>query len=199
MQKSKLRSVSAIIIGTLVAVPLLIFGFMTFQSVLTRASGAIPENVRSLNVTDKTAVISWTTGQDVQGVVEYGTKPEQLVLFAPEAVPVSNHRVTISLLEPGTTYYYVIRIGTERFDNDGVPWSFKTKADGASSVDGSEETGTEPPPPGGATGGAGRGGSGGSSNTPSTCPEENDCEVIRSYFGKGCSTADYLKCLRKQQ
>jgi hypothetical protein len=202
MKKSRLSSISAIIIGTVLAIPLLVFGFLTFQNVLTRASNTEPTEVTVLRTTDTTATITWLTGEDTQGVIEYGTSPSQLVFFAPEAVASTTHRVEITLLQPDKTYYYVVRINGERFDNEGVPWQFTTKQAGT----GAENAGTggqpepsgqqqnpqnpaQPPSNGSET-----------PQTPATtCPQTTNCTEIQKQLGKGCSTSDYLKCLRSQQ
>lgn len=201
MKKSKLSSISAIIIGTVLAIPLLVFGFLTFQNVLTRASNTVPTDVTVLRTTDTTATITWLTGEDTQGVVEYGTSPSQLVFFAPEAVATTNHRVEITLLQPDKTYYYVLRINGERFDNEGVPWQFTTKLPGGEAPSGTEVTPgqdvttapsdnpVQPPSNGAET----------PQNPPTTCPQTADCVEIQKQLGKGCSTSDYLKCLRSQQ
>jgi hypothetical protein len=201
MKRSKLSSVSAIIIGTVLAIPLLVFGFLTFQNVLTRASNIEPTEVSVLRTTDTTATITWLTGEDTQGVIEYGTSPSQLVFFAPEAVATTNHRVEITLLQPDKTYYYILRINGERFDNEGVPWQFTTKLPGAGAVQETKGTpGGEKPVTDGQQGTTGQPVNG--SETPqkpaTTCPQTKNCADIQKQLGKGCSTSDYLKCLRSQ-
>jgi hypothetical protein len=39
-----------------------------------------------------------------------------------------NHNLTLSPHKANTNYYFRIRVGDEVFDNNGIPYSFKTKA-----------------------------------------------------------------------
>ena len=204
MARVKGSSVAAIILGSIITVPLLIFGFLTFQSVLTRASNQVPENVRATNTTDTSVIIAWTTGEETTGIIEYGTNPAQLVKFAPEVEPVTDHRVPITLLEPATTYYYVIRVGDELYDNDGIPFQFRTLGAGEEEnppdvQDGIQSDPSNPNAPDPAASGSGGNTLPVSTPANAACPVTTDCEQIRSLFGKGCSTTDYLKCIRGQQ
>ncbi len=240
MKKTRISSVAAIVIGALVTMPLLIFGFMNIQSALTRASNMVPENVQVAQVADTSVVVVWTTGIETQGIIEYGTEPDALIKFAPEAVVTTDHQVKISLLEPATTYYYRIRIGTDTYDNDGVPFSFTTaggdtgEETGTEELPGAGESSDEPIPgtdvlPGELNGDPGAGGSapgpggagennggqppadqpGNGQNLPQeratppietgTCPETDNCADIQENLGRGCSSADYLRCIRQQE
>lgn len=201
MAKVKGSSVAAIILGSIITVPLLIFGFLTFQSVLTRASNQVPTDVRAVQATDTSATITWTTGEETTGIIEYGTNPTQLIKFAPEVEATTNHRVAITLLEPATTYYYVIRIGDELYNNDGIPWQFRTLGEGESEDGEQPAGGTQQTQPGAQNPESSSGGNTLPVTTPANaaCPVTNDCEQIRSLFGKGCATSDYLKCIRAQQ
>lgn len=129
MKKLKLTRVTAIIIGVLIAVPLLIFGFLTYFGVFSRASSQAPVDLIVTKITTQSATISWTTDQETQGTIEYGTSATQLTFFSPEPVKTQQHSVDLTLLTPGTTHFFVIRIGDQVYDNAGVPWSFTTKAD----------------------------------------------------------------------
>jgi len=77
----------------------------------------------------KTATITWTSNKESMGKVEYGTTAASLVLMSAESSMAMDHRVLLSSLQPGKTYHYRIRIGEEIFDNGGIPYNFKTKAD----------------------------------------------------------------------
>jgi hypothetical protein len=50
-----------------------------------------------------------------------------LLLRALENQPSTTHRVVLSPLKEETTYYFRIRVGEEIYDNNGIPYSFKTK------------------------------------------------------------------------
>lgn len=127
MKKPRLTKVTAIVVGALIAIPTIIVFFLMSQGLFARASGSAPEGVRISQITSSGAVVNWTTGQDTQGVIQYGTAPALQNLVAAETIQSTIHRVELSTLKPATTYYFTIRIGEEVYDNGGVPWSFTTK------------------------------------------------------------------------
>jgi hypothetical protein len=102
-------------------------GVRTAKTYLSGASGGKePQNVR-VEADVKSATVSWQTDNEVQGTVEYGTTPASLLLRALENQPGTTHRVVLSPLKSETTYYFRLRIDDEIFDNNGIPYSFKTK------------------------------------------------------------------------
>jgi hypothetical protein len=228
MKRTKVSSVAAILIGALVTVPLLVVGFMQISDVITRATNSVPENIRVSNITETSAEVSWETGIQTQGIVEYGSEPDQMVKFAPEAVQTTNHNVRVTLLDPGTTYYFRIRVGTDTYDNDGVPYTFTTAADGegtapdqemappgAASQDNPEDdlllpddpftddpaAESEPRSPDTPSQQQDQGG--GADELPeqpaASCPQTTDCAQIQELLGKECSSSDYLRCVRQQE
>ena len=219
MGEKKLKIIS-IVLGVIIGLLLIFFGFTIVQRILTRAEDIAPRDVVISEVSENSAKISWTTGIETQGVVEYGTSPTSLNFFAPEAKKTKEHEVDLTLLTPKTTYYFQIRIGDKKFDNGGVPWTFTTKGKGEGQgglVITPTPISTVILPPNSPTPASscpytdcaeirsnlGRGCSmsdyikkgcveGTSTPTPSAC-NFTDCEEIKSNFGKGCSTADYIK------
>ncbi len=91
------------------------------------AAGTEPKSVRA-QPDVKSASISWQTEKESQGVVEYGTTPASLLLRALETQPSTVHRVVLSPLKESTTYYFRVRVGETIYDNNGIPYSFKTKS-----------------------------------------------------------------------
>lgn len=134
MQKLKLTRVTAIVIGVVISLVVIAGGLFTYLQVFSRASNNAPQDVRITAITSQSAIISWSTDADTQGTIEYGTTPAEMGFYAPEASSGTTHRVELTLLQPDTTHYFIIRIGDNVFDNAGVPWSFTTKA-----VEGEEE------------------------------------------------------------
>jgi hypothetical protein len=126
--KFSLKTVIIIVILLLVGV-LGVFGISTARTYLSGASADLaPKNVLGKGNEDgKSATITWTTDKETMGVVEYGTTPASLLLRAPESSQSTSHSVVLSPLKAGTNYYFRIRIGEEVFDNNGIPYSFKTK------------------------------------------------------------------------
>jgi len=185
----KITKITAVVIGIIIFIGLLI---LTFQLIGARAADSEPRDVVVSNIEKNSVKLSWATGADTQGVVEYGTTPTALNFFAPEATKGKTHTLDLTLLSPNTTYYFDIRVGEKKYDNGGVPWTFTTKNTDAS-------VGTLSPTPTTAV-------TGSASPTPiqtlkisdgsENCTETN-CDAIKAKFGKGCSTQDYLKCINK--
>jgi len=107
---------------------LIVVGLKTAKTFLSgAASGCDPTGVRA-QADSGSATVSWQTEKECQGVVEYGTTPASLLLRALETQPTTVHRVTLAPLKENTTYYFRIRVGEEIYDNNGIPYSFKTTA-----------------------------------------------------------------------
>jgi len=87
-----------------------------------------PENIQIVNITEKSATLTWTTSKATQGIVNYGISPTNLTLVQPENSPAINHQVNLTNLLPATTYFFTIKIGNQTFDNNGQPFTFTTKS-----------------------------------------------------------------------
>lgn len=199
-----IRKVLAMAIGGIVSVVLAYLVFGMVQGRLTRANDEAPQQVQITNVTGTTATISWKTPIEADGgVIQYGVSPASLGSFAPiEGEKSLNHSVDLSLLTPATTYYFQIVYGEDRvYDNGGAPWTFVTKGDDALDTSGInlQNSAAVPSPtpaqaivvptsvPAATTG---------TSTTSSSC-NYSDCDTIKSKLGQGCSTQEYMQCLRK--
>ena len=127
MKKISFKSIIIVVILLLVGV-LGVLGINTAKTYMSGASaGSIPKGVVGTPSEDgRSAIISWSSDKATMGVVEYGTTPASLLLRAIESAEASSHQVMISPLKPGVSYYFRIRVGDEVFDNNGIPWSFKT-------------------------------------------------------------------------
>lgn len=189
IQNNKLTKIAAIGIGVIIAILLIVMSVGLFQQVFTRASDVEPRDVVISDISENTAKATWSTGIETQGVIEYGTSPTALNFFAPESNKTKAHSVDLTLLSPSTTYYFQIRIGDKKYDNGGVPWTFTTKGKEKPVVPTAKPTSaTLPspvqtiiiPPPAEAL----------------VC-NETDCQKIKDRLGKGCTTQDYFKCIRK--
>ncbi len=210
MNNSKLAKIASITLGVIISILLLVMGFKVLSGVFTRATDYEPRDVVISNIDQNSARISWTTGVETQGVIEYGTSPTSLSFFAPEAQKTKNHFVDLTLLSPASTYYFQIRIGDKKYDNGGVPWSFTTKGTERSQSPNlaSSPTPTLTPPAiptlsenqtitltptpiqslqiPNETG----------TTTTQVCAE-TDCAKIKEKLGEGCTTQDYFRCLKK--
>lgn len=107
-------------LGLVVLFGLVVFGIVKYavpwvQSWDTGSPSGTPEaiplaieNVATLSVTDSSAVITWNTSVETTGRVEYGLTAEYGSNTAATEDLSTSHEVTLSGLEPGTTYYYMI-------------------------------------------------------------------------------------------
>ena len=184
----KLKKYLPIGIGALISVVILVLAFGVLQNFFTRASGEIPQNVVVSELTENQAKITWNTDVETQGLVNYGTSPNTLSFPAPETIRTQQHSVALTLLSPGTTYYFDIQVGDKKYDNGGIPWTFTTKEIQKTqpSTIQTEPTVIEEDE---------------STPTPTivedrTCEETTDCEAIKAKLGKGCTTQDYFKCVK---
>ncbi len=181
-----IKKILAIVIGIVLFIVLVYFGFKIFG---TRAADYEPRDVVVSNIEKNSVKISWATGVDTQGVVEYGTTPTALNFFAPEAQKGRSHSLDLTLLSPSSTYYFQVRIGDQKYDNGGVPWTFTTKGAEKSmtvpTLSPTSSASTQPTPIQKLQ-----------IDTGAGCTE-TDCDKIKEKLGKGCSTQDYFKCLMK--
>jgi len=134
IDNKQLTKIASIGIGAVLAITLVVIGFKIIQGVFTKAADIVPRDIVINGIGENGAKIAWTTDQDSQAVIEYGTSPTSLNFFAPESQKTKNHTLDMSLLSPATTYYFQIRIGDKKYDNSGVPWTFTTKAKGVADV-----------------------------------------------------------------
>jgi hypothetical protein len=140
--KGSLKTIIVMVILLLVGV----LGVLGMNTIKTFVGGATadfaPENVLATPAGDG-AVITWKSLKPCRVFVEYGSTPASLLLRFPDRNTLSSqslssdHRIEIANLKGGTNYYFRIRAGEsaensnewEVFDNNGIPYSFKTKGE----------------------------------------------------------------------
>jgi hypothetical protein len=88
-------------------------------------TGPVISNLTATPNPDGTALIEWTTDEPADSRVDYGTTTGSLSLHVSSGTPVTSHSLLLAGLTPNTTYYYR-----------------------ATSVDGANNSATEPSPPG---------------------------------------------------
>lgn len=172
-----------IIMVILVLVGILgVLGVNTVRTMVgSAAAGVEPKNVLAKSGEDgRSGVVSWATDKPCMAVVEYGTTPASLLLRSVENESVADHRVSLTPLKAGVNYYFRIRVGEEIYDNNGIPFSFKTKE---------SEVALEPSPtvvvPTVAT------------VSPTVAGETSSCDRQTDYnFDGRVNSLDYLECMK---
>lgn len=187
MKSGKVSLKTVIVMTILALVGVLSFlGMGAAKTYLSGASaGSEPKSVLATPSEDgKSVTITWQTDKAVQAVVEYGTTPASLLLRSLESDSSTAHKVSISPLKGGTSYYFRIRVGEEVYDNSGIPFSFKTKG----STGGSAGAGTPVQMPTAA-------------QRPTTSPavvptSSSGCTRTTDYNGDGVvNSIDFIKCV----
>jgi beta-lactamase superfamily II metal-dependent hydrolase len=86
--------------------------------------------VQETSITTDSAVIEWTTDEDSDSVVEYGTSSGNYTDSESDASMVTAHSISLSGLSPDTTYYYVVK-STDAAQNTATSaeYSFTTDPD----------------------------------------------------------------------
>ena len=62
----------------------------------------------NVSTTDKSATISWNTNSNAATIVKFGTDANNLAQVKKQAGGARDHQVTLSGLQPGTTYFFAI-------------------------------------------------------------------------------------------
>ncbi len=195
MENKKLIKIASIVIGVILSVLVVIVGFNLIQNVFTRASDVEPRDVLVTEKTENSAKITWSTGQETEGVVQYGLSPTSLnSVGQPETRKSTAHTVTLTLLSPGTTYYFQISAGGKTYDNGGVPWTFATLDKKQSATPQQPLISPTVVPTSVLL----------ATPTPivspvAACAEASgtNCAAVKAKLGKGCSTQDYFRCVHK--
>ena len=124
--KSSIKTIVVLVILLLVGV-LGVLGMNTVKTYMSGASAGSEPKVVKVVPSDRSAQISWVSDKATMGVLEYGTTPASLLLRSLETSATTSHFVEIKPLKANVSYYFRIRVGDEVYDNNGIPWSFKTK------------------------------------------------------------------------
>lgn len=119
--KKSLPAKNIILVGVLLLILAgAILSFGKVRSFLSQAEGSCaPDGLVETNLTANSVEITFQTAEACQAEVAYGVSSEAMLLQVPEAMASLNHRVRLSPLLPGTTYYYQVvaegkKMGTAR-------------------------------------------------------------------------------------
>jgi len=190
-----MKKVLAIGIGVVLGIIVIFLGFTLLQNVFGRATDVKPQDVVIASVTENSAKVTWTTAQESLSNIEYGTSPTALSFSAPETEKTKSHSVGLTLLSKSTTYYFQIAVGDQKYDNGGIPWTFTTK----NAADTQTETLPVASPTAALTVVPTASPTAALSPTATVTGTCNfaKCDDMKANFGKGCTTQDYFKCVRK--
>ena len=88
-----------------------------------------PKDIRVTNITDSSVTISWTTDKETFGFVAWGDSQgntNKILKNGDESQKIYSHFLSLTGLQPNTTYFYKINSDGNNFDNGGIPWQFTT-------------------------------------------------------------------------
>ncbi len=106
----------------------------SYTELRSKASvGETPDGVQISNITDTSFTVSYTTKEQVTGVINYGSDSKfgQVVLDDRDRETGKSssrqvHYITISRLDPGTKYYFTVQSGGVEFLNNNQPYEVTT-------------------------------------------------------------------------
>jgi hypothetical protein len=108
------KSVIVVVVLILVLAGL-VAGFGKIRTFISDAQGSCePESLAETNLTPSSVEIVFQTGKACQIEVAYGTNQGALLLQVPEATASLNHRIRLTPLLAGTTYYYQVVQGGKK-------------------------------------------------------------------------------------
>ena len=89
---------------------------------------SMPKDVRVSNLSASTATISWITEGQTSNFITYGetSNLNTVINESENNQKYLTHSVTVTGLNPSTTYFYKINSEGVNYDNNGVPWQLTT-------------------------------------------------------------------------
>ncbi len=120
------------ILGVLILVIGVVAGVFLINSKTVFKIGAniasTPNNVRFSNITDTEATITWNTDIESKGFAKWGETQKALNQVTLDSTDKSSfvHSTTITGIKPDSTIYFKINSDGKDYDNEGIPWQFKT-------------------------------------------------------------------------
>jgi len=90
-------------------------------------ASVMPKDIRTSNVGDTSATISWTTDKETVGFIVWGESQNSINSVDEESGETSlTHSINLTGLDQSKTYFYKINSDGTEFDNGGIPWEFTT-------------------------------------------------------------------------
>jgi len=129
--------------GLIVSLILIVLAAQSAKMLVTRAEvDIVPTNVRTSEVTERSAKVAWESKKESVGIVLYSQNSADLppageykeleagqyrFQQAFEVKPATSHLVSLTFLSSNTTYYFKILVGKKIFDDGGIPFSLTTQ------------------------------------------------------------------------
>ena len=138
MNKDKVIKLLSIVIGLLITIGLIWFGLRFVQR--GRAVNLTPDDIKIENITATSFRVSYQTASGLTPIVKYGQSSTALNFLMPasETKDADNGEtlyVHDATLLAGGTYYFVIIINDQEFNNAGVPFSVQLTDGGTGTGD----------------------------------------------------------------
>lgn len=133
--------ISELRLPTLIGVLLAVIGLASGMYLLRKPTGfaasanseELPLEIRTANIQDTSAAISWITSRSTAGHVQYGEKGGVDVVVSDDrdleqgtVGQYLTHHVTLKGLKPATQYYFKIGSGKKTYDNQGDLYTIRT-------------------------------------------------------------------------
>lgn len=191
--KGKINLKTIIIFVILILV--IVLGVIGVQVAKTFISGAAadyePQGLTATSGADgSSATISWTTDKAATASVFYGTNMASLLLMAEDSSETTDHKILLTNLRAGKTYYYKIVVGDNEFDNGGTMFTFKTEGQTEAAVTPTVAPTVAPVvtlPPASTI----------SATPASTSSSTPNCDHTTDYVKDGViNSLDYISCMR---
>ncbi len=92
---------------------------------------ATPQDIRTSNISDSSATISWSTAKETADFILWGDSANNTTKIEKETEndqKFFNHSINLTGLKPNTTYFFKINADGTSYDNKSIPWQFTTGA-----------------------------------------------------------------------
>ena len=203
MEKDRMTRIAAIIVGIILAIVLIFFGFRIVQQRFGSAAGTPTDIVGSGITTNSFDVTFSVSDQCDNNKVVYGLDctPTGTNLFSQCTATntttsnISDCTCPMTLLSPNTTYHWYLTSGTNTYKNASVCYTTTTKSEAESSAPSLSPTQTQTQAPT-----AVPTASGGTSTAQLTPADQvTDCKFIEDHLGETSgyityTTLDVMRC-----
>jgi hypothetical protein len=103
-------------------------GWVVADAVRFVSISVLPEitDVTASNITSTSALITWTTDQAADSLVEYGTTSGNYLNSEYDSAMLTSHSISLTGLIPSTTYYYIVTSSNANGTATSIEYTFST-------------------------------------------------------------------------